>query len=74
MNLNSLLGASHLLDFTSVHIRFDLERYLLYIYYIWVDGKREAYGSIRTLHIALGLTNILNKLTVLSSDAQNEFG
>ena len=29
--LNSLLllGASHLVDYTSVHIRFDLERYLL---------------------------------------------
>ena len=26
--LNSLLGASHLLDYISVHIRFDLERYL----------------------------------------------
>ena len=30
--LNSLLGASHLVDFISVHIRFDLERYLLNIY------------------------------------------
>ena len=27
--LNSLLGASHLVDCISVHIRFDLERYLL---------------------------------------------
>ena len=27
--LNSLLGASHLVDHISVHIRFDLERYLL---------------------------------------------
>ena len=27
--LNSLLGASHLVDYISVHIRFDLERYLL---------------------------------------------
>ena len=27
--LNSLLGASHLVDYLSVHIRFDLERYLL---------------------------------------------
>ena len=27
--LNSLLGASHLVDYVSVHIRFDLERYLL---------------------------------------------
>ena len=31
--LNSLLGASHLVDYISVHIRFDLERYLLNIYY-----------------------------------------
>ena len=32
MNLNSLLlGASHLVDYISVHIRFDLERYLLSI-------------------------------------------
>ena len=30
--LNSLLGASHLVDHISVHIRFDLERYLLNIY------------------------------------------
>ena len=29
--LNSLLGASHLVDYISVHIRFDLERYLLNI-------------------------------------------
>ena len=29
--LNSLLGASHLVDYLSVHIRFDLERYLLFI-------------------------------------------
>ena len=27
--LNSILGASHLVDYISVHIRFDLERYLL---------------------------------------------
>ena len=27
--LNSLLGASHLVNYISVHIRFDLERYLL---------------------------------------------
>ena len=26
--LNSLIGASHLVDYISVHIRFDLERYL----------------------------------------------
>ena len=29
--LNSLLSASHLVDYISVHIRFDLERYLLNI-------------------------------------------
>ena len=29
--LNSPLGASHLVDYISVHIRFDLERYLLNI-------------------------------------------
>ena len=29
--LNSLLGASHFVDYISVHIRFDLERYLLNI-------------------------------------------
>ena len=32
--LNSLLGASHLVDYISVHIRFALERYLLIIAYI----------------------------------------
>ena len=31
--LNSQLGASHLVDYISVHIRFDLERYLLVIVY-----------------------------------------
>ena len=31
--LNSLLDASHLVDYISVHIRFDLERYLLIGYY-----------------------------------------
>ena len=29
--LNSLLGASHLVNYISVHIRFDLKRYLLII-------------------------------------------
>ena len=29
--LNSLLGASHLVDYISGHIRFDLERYFLNI-------------------------------------------
>ena len=29
--LKSLLGASHLVDYISVHIRFHLERYLLII-------------------------------------------
>ena len=29
--LNSLLGASHLVDYISDHIRFDLDRYLLII-------------------------------------------
>ena len=29
--LNSLLGALHLVDYISIHIRFDLERYLLNI-------------------------------------------
>ena len=29
--LNSLLGASSIVDYISVHIRFDLERYLLNI-------------------------------------------
>ena len=32
--LNSLLGASHLVDYISVHIRFDLERYLLIIQHL----------------------------------------
>ena len=30
--LNSLLGISHLVDYISVHIRFDLERYLLNVF------------------------------------------
>ena len=30
--LNSLLGASHLVDYISIHIRLDLEKYLLNIF------------------------------------------
>ena len=40
--LNSLLGASHLVDYISVHIRFDLERYLLNIKYC--NGFRYRYA------------------------------
>ena len=29
--LSGLLGASHLIDYISVHVRFDLEKYLLII-------------------------------------------
>ena len=42
--LNSLLGASHLVDYISVHIRFDLERYLLNVFgmklYIFVSDTQ----------------------------------
>ena len=38
--MNSLLGASHLVDYISVHIRFDLERYLLNVSY-YVMAKNE---------------------------------
>ena len=34
--LNGLLGASHLVDYISVHIPFDLERYLLNMQ-CWTD-------------------------------------
>ena len=34
--LNSLRGAKHLVDYISVHIRFDLERYLLNINFRFV--------------------------------------
>ena len=37
--LNSLLGASHLVDYISVHIRFDLETYLLIIVYLLAQYK-----------------------------------
>ena len=37
--LNSLLGASHLIDYISVHIRFDLERYLLIVKHVFVIPK-----------------------------------
>ena len=36
--LNSLLGASHLVDYISVHIRFDLERYLLNMFSDWSNA------------------------------------
>ena len=39
--LNSLLGASHLIDYISVHIRFDLERY-----YTLINQLRGPYGKI----------------------------
>ena len=38
--LNSLLGASHLVDYISVHIRFDLERYLLIINIIEIVSSK----------------------------------
>ena len=41
--LNSLLGASHLVDYISVHIHFDLERYLLIIYH-----KSRIFGYVLT--------------------------
>ena len=44
--LNSLFGASHLVDYISVHIRFDLERYLLNIY--WPAAE----SSIRIKNVA----------------------
>ena len=37
--LNSLLGASHLVDYISVHIRFDLERCLLNIILLSHNGR-----------------------------------
>ena len=37
--LNSLLGASHFVDYISVHIRFDLERYLLIIIQLAADSQ-----------------------------------
>ena len=37
--LNSLLGASHVVDYISVHIRFDLERYLLIISNLVVERQ-----------------------------------
>ena len=46
--LNSLLGASHLVDYISVHIRFDLERYLLIIIYRITETK--ASGRLIILH------------------------
>ena len=33
--LNSLLVASHILDYIAVHVRFGLERYLLICYESW---------------------------------------
>ena len=34
IELNSLLGASHLIDYISVNIRLNLERYLLKIWHL----------------------------------------
>ena len=43
--MNSLLGALHLIDYISVHIRFGLERYLLNIetHSSWIP---KAYGDV----------------------------
>ena len=46
--LNSLLGASHLVDYISVHIRFDLERYLLNIvrkFLSTIDWQQPGYAK-----------------------------
>ena len=47
--LNSLLGASHLVDCISVYIRFDLERYLLIIYDIWINNFGQFDCSLREI-------------------------
>ena len=51
--LNNLLGASHLVDYMSVHIRFDLERYLLNIilgvpkrYRRLINNRTKVFGLI----------------------------
>ena len=44
--LNSLLGASHLVDYISVHIRFDLERYLLNIHGSLIRVYRDSKSQI----------------------------
>ena len=43
--LNSLLGASHLVDCISVHIRFDLERYLLIMMIIPLPIDKSSEGT-----------------------------
>ena len=37
--LNSLLGASHLVDCVSVHVQFDLKRYLLNIWNFFLNFR-----------------------------------
>ena len=50
--LNSLLGASHLVDYFSVHIRFDLERYLLISYVsLQINFKRARICNYRILRL-----------------------
>ena len=60
--LNSLLGASHLVDYISVHIRFDLERYLLNK----INGRDIFSDSlIRPLHGSLGFITIYQSINVM---------
>ena len=47
--LNSLLGASHLVDYMSVHIRFDLERYLLNILKSIQNGSSVTMKTVTSL-------------------------
>ena len=53
--LNSLLGASHLADYIPVHIRFDLERYLLIRTQYQLFPIEKAVHCQRTVHAMTSL-------------------
>ena len=66
--LNSLLGASHLVDYISVHIRFDLERYLLNIICSY-------FKSLKFFRTVTGerLCGVISRKLLIKSQNQNIF-
>ena len=62
--LYSLLGASHLVDYISVHIRFDLERYLLNIQLKVVSNQQLRLDMHGIFSISQEISQAFQKLAV----------
>ena len=65
--LNSLLGPSHLVDYISVHIRFDLERYLLIMVCWYVGSEAHNPSRLGTILWVLVGYKVMAKLHSLAS-------